>query len=104
MLERSKNFPNYNFEDKIVLGNEKARNTIMISKKLQYIRLKQYEDPLNSSTFIKFKDGRTKWVYLVSIYRQWKLKGDFNAFNSEGIKKQISRLKTQCKNIEKLTI
>ena len=102
MLQRSKEFPDYKFEDKLVDGNKFARNTVMIHKNLQHKRLPQFEDNLNSTTVIKFKDGKSKWVYLVSIYRQWKLKGDFNAFDNEGIKKQIARLKTQCINLHKI--
>ena len=102
MLARSKEFPDYNFEDKLVIGNNIARNTIMINKNLQYKRLPQFEDDYNSTTVIKFKDGKSKWVHLVSIYRQWKLKGEFNAFDKEGIKKQVERLKSQCKNLHKI--
>ena len=83
---RNKEFPNYKFEDKLVTGNEKARSTIMIHNSIDHIRFKKFEDPLNSTTCIKIKDGSNKWVYIMSVYRQWKLKGDFNAFNSEGIK------------------
>ena len=102
MQKRSKEFPEYNFEDKLVDGNKFARNTVMIHKNLQHKRLHQFEDNLNSTTVLKFKDGKSKWVYLVSIYRQWKLKGDFNAFDNEGIKKQINRLKKQCENLHNI--
>ena len=54
--ERAKAFENYNFEDKLVDGNPKARCTIMVSKHITYERLKNYEDNLNSSVAIRVRD------------------------------------------------
>ena len=60
---RNKEFPNYKFEDKLVTGNEKARSTIMIHNSIDHIRFKKFEDPLNSTTCIKIKDGSKKiWL------------------------------------------
>merc|ERR1711954_552990 len=100
--ERAKAFENYNFEDKLVDGNPKARCTLMISKFITYERLKQYEDNLNSSIAIKAKDGTNKWIAIMGIYRQWKLIGDQASNSTEGIKKQVTRLKKQCENINLL--
>ena len=91
MQDRQKEFGNFNFEDKLVDGNNKGRNTIMIHKDITYKRLYKFEDPLNSTTVIKANDGDNKWVCFMSIYCKWKLKGEFNAFDSEGINKQVKR-------------
>ena len=74
----------------------------MIAKHLDYKRVNGYEDPLYSSTCVKIKDGNNHWIHIMSIHCQWKLARDFNAFDEKGIKKQVSRLKTQCENIERM--
>lgn len=92
--ERSNAFPNFNFEDKLVDGNPKARNKIMIAKHLEYKMVKKYENSKNSFTYIKIKDGKNHCIHLMLIYRQWKLIGEFNAFHDKGIKNQVNRLRT----------
>ena len=71
MEERAKAFKNFNFEDKIVDGNPKARCTIMIRKHINYDRMRKYEDPLNSYIAIRVKDGSNEWLTIMGIYRQW---------------------------------
>ena len=73
MTLREKSFPNFNFEDKLVNGETKARCCIMINRDIKHEKLAKYEDPLNSSIAIRVKDGNSKWLYILGIYRQWKL-------------------------------
>ena len=102
MEERAKAFPEYHFEDKLVTGKRKARCSVMISKELEYEGVKRYEDKINSTLIIRIRDSSNKWVYVMAIYRQWKLEGDFNSNYKEGIRKQENRIKSQCNNIEKM--
>ena len=68
-------------------NNKRARCTIMIKKGIDHERLKKYEDNTNSSVAIRIKDGDSRWIYVLGIYRQWKLAGDVSATSTEGIKK-----------------
>ena len=78
-------FPDFSFEDKTVTGNPKARCTVMVGNHIKYERLNKYKNPLNSSIEIWVKDGSNKWLAILGIYRQWKLKGDNLANETEGI-------------------
>ena len=102
MEESWKAFPYFAFEDREVDGNEKARCSIMIRNEIKYERLKKYEDNKNSSVAIRIKDGKNKLANIMGIYRQWKLKGDFNANDQEGIRKEVETLKVQCSNIDNM--
>ena len=38
----------------------------------------------------------------MGIYRQWKAPGEFNSSDSEGIRRQVNRLKKQVENINRM--
>ena len=103
MKEREDKFTDFNFEDKMVKNHDKARICIMIHKNINYNRLPQYEDDENSSITIKIKDGKGRWIGVYGIYHQWKIPGEGNAFNKEGIARQVGRLKKQIVSLNKFT-
>ena len=65
--EREKIFPDYNFIDKEVTGNRKARLTLMVKKPIKFGRISKYEDNENSTATIRVKDGHNKWLYIMGI-------------------------------------
>ena len=74
----------------------------MVKSSITTERLNKYEDTNNSSVAVRIRDGTDKWIYILGIYRQWKLIGDYNAFDTAGIKKQVDRLESQVYLINKM--
>ena len=90
-------FPDYSFEDKFLGMHKKSRCTVMIHSNITYQRLANYEDSVNPAICLKIRDGRNKWFALYGLYRPWKASGDSE--DSEGIRKQVSRLNSMCNQI-----
>ena len=53
---RKQKLPNFNFEDKVIAGHDKARVTMIMDKKLQYFRDIIFKDEANPSIVVKFKE------------------------------------------------
>ena len=102
MDDWQKAFPEYKFVDKLVPNNKRARCSLMIRNEIEYERLPKYQDTNNSSIAVRIRDGDSNWLHLLGIYRQWKLVGEQNAFDTKGIKSQVERLESQVKLIEKM--
>ena len=73
----------------------------MLHRTVNYVRVPQFEDSQNPAITVKVKDSKNKRVAIIGVYRQWNARGEINANNASGIKRQVRRLKMLCSNIEK---
>ena len=71
MISRESVFKEYNIEDKLVNNQSRARISVIIKKGIYYNRCEHLESPNNSSIALKFKESRSKDIYIVGSYREW---------------------------------
>ena len=92
MLDRKAMFAEYNIEDKVILGQNKARVSIVIKKEIHYTKCSELESVNNSTIVLRFKEANDKYVHLIGSYREWRhLKGP-DATSTEGISLQKERI------------
>ena len=84
-------FKNYDVESKFLGGNDLARIMVVVKKGITYERITKYENQENAKIILKVKTASKKYVFLVCVYRQWRLINETN-YNSNHIFKQVERL------------
>ena len=92
MDNRKSMFSAYNIEDKVILGQSKARVSIVIKKEIYYKRCKDLESDENSMIVIRFNETKDKFVHLVGTYREWRHLRGPDATSSAGINLQKQRI------------
>ena len=70
MTNRLRIFKNFNIEDKAICNQQKARVSIVISKKIRYVRCQHLENDNNSTIILKIKETKHKDIFLVGSYRE----------------------------------
>ena len=95
-LERENNnldidFKKYNVESKFLGNNSLARIMVTIKKGITYERMSKYDNDVNAMIVLKVKTASSKYVFLVCVYRQWRLINE-TSYNSNHIDKQVERL------------
>ena len=91
MISRESVFKEYNIEDKLVNNQSRARISVIIKKGIYYNRCEHLESPNNSSIVLKFKESRSKDIYIVGSYREWRHLGGPSATSTLGINFQKER-------------
>merc|ERR1712081_3216 len=76
MTERESKFTEFNIVDKTIGNNDKARVSMMISKKIKFKRVHEMEDDENPTIVIKIKEKLGKQLLIIGMYRQWKAPGE----------------------------
>merc|ERR1711954_226937 len=93
ITERESKFTEYNILDKIIGNNDKARVSMMISKKIKFRRVPEMEDTENPTIVVKIKEKLGKHLIIIGMYRQWKAPGEGGSNTAPGIARQVRRLK-----------
>ena len=101
-LKRAKEFPNHSFEDKELSGSSNARISMMICKSLEYERLLDCENDINTAIVIRIKRLNKKWSNIMGIYRQWQGSSASCAFNGKDRTSALERFRELIKIKEKV--
>ena len=92
METRNTMFSNYNLEDKVINNQNKARVSLIIKKEIPYKRCTELESNNNSTIIIKVKEAKSKNMYIIGTYREWRHLGGPNSTSTLGIKLQKERI------------
>ena len=88
-----KTFKNYKMESKFMLGHNKARLVVLINNKLNYTRMKQFEEDDLSCLWLKINICKRKHLYMCCVYRQWNLPSSMDKPESGNVHNQLDRLR-----------
>ena len=69
---RAKNFPGFHFISKTLPGSSNGRLSIYISKEIEYKRLEDLENDVNSTAILEIRRKGKKWSTVIGTYHQWK--------------------------------
>ena len=91
----------YNIEKKLLGNQNVARMIVMVKSDITYERLYGFENDINSMMTLKIKNSNKKYIYLVCVYRQWKLL-HIDDPSSNLPAKQLARLELILETINKI--
>merc|ERR1712081_104900 len=100
LLEKA--FPGFAAENKVLPGSQIARLTILINKKLEYVRMTELENDINALIVVKIKQQNRMWTYITGLYRQWLGTSTKCDFNGKDRNSALFRFKEIIKIFEKV--
>ena len=87
------NFKGYTIENKFFKGCPRSRITVLMRENIIYTRLYDLETDNNAGIWLKIKFSKKKYIYMLCVYRQWKLPPELDpSRKSNNLPDQLTRL------------